>query len=276
MGESFLAAAVQVQVGSDKPANLDKAEALVRAAAHAGAALVVLPELFSWGGPRDQEAAAAEPIPGPTSERLAGLARELRIHLVAGSFLERIDGNAKVYNTCTVFNPSGKLIGLYRKTHLFDVEIPGQVTVRESDTRLAGGEVVAVSTELAPLGLCICYDLRFPELFRHLTAAGAELICLPSAFTFTTGAAHWEVLVRARAIENQVYLIAPNQFGRGASGILNFGNSLIVDPWGTPIARAGAGETFILGEIDLAYLARVRREIPCLAHRKFGTSHSGG
>jgi predicted amidohydrolase len=275
MGESFLAAAVQVQVGNDKPANLDKAEALVRAAARAGAALVVLPELFSWGGPRDQEAVAAEAIPGPTSERLAGLAHELRIHLVAGSFLERIDGHAKVYNTCAVFNPSGKLIGLYRKAHLFDVEISGQVTVRESDTRLAGGEVVAVSTELAPLGLGICYDLRFPELFRHLTAAGAELICLPSAFTFTTGAAHWEVLVRARAIENQVYLIAPNQFGRGASGILNFGNSLIVDPWGTPIARAGDGETFILGEIDLAYLARVRREIPCLAHRKFGISHSG-
>jgi len=268
--EPFLAAAIQFQVGNDKAANLARAEDLVRAAARAGAALVVLPELFSWGGPRDQERTAAEPIPGPTTERCAALARALRIHLVAGSILERGDDRAKVYNTCCAFDPSGALVGRYRKTHLFDVEIPGQVCVRESDTRLAGDEAVSVATELGRIGLSVCYDLRFPELFRRLADVGAEIVCLPSAFTFTTGAAHWEVLLRARAIENQTYVIAANQLGRGASGILNYGGSMIVDPWGVPIARAGDGETFVLGAIDLAYLARVRREIPCLAHRKFG------
>jgi len=275
MSDSFLAAAVQVQVGSDKAANLDKAEALVRSAARAGAVLVVLPELFAWGGPRGQEFEIAEAIPGPTSERLAGLARELRIHLVAGSLLERGDTGDRVYNTCPVFNPSGKLIGLYRKIHLFDVDIPGQVTVRESDTRLAGSDTATLNTELAPLGLAICYDLRFPELFRSLADDRAQIVCLPSAFTFSTGAAHWEILVRARAIENQVYVIAPNQLGRGASGIVNYGNSLIVDPWGTAIARAGDQECFILGEVDLTYLRRVRAQIPCLEHRRISTTHSG-
>jgi predicted amidohydrolase len=269
MSESFLAAAIQLQAGSEKQANLDKAERFVRLAASSGASLVVLPELFWWGGRRDAETAAAETIPGPTTERLGSWARELGIHLVGGSILERIAGSEKVYNTSVVFGPAGDAIASYRKVHLFDVDIPQRVSVRESDTRRAGNATVVAEIEIAPIGLSICYDLRFPELFRRLVDAGAAVICLPSAFTFTTGAAHWEILVRARAIENQVYLIAPNQIGRGASGIDNYGHSLIVDPWGTPLARAGNTEGPILAEIDLAYLKRVRKEIPCLEHRKF-------
>jgi predicted amidohydrolase len=267
MSPRFLAAAVQLCASSDKEANFATAARLARTAAARGAALIVLPEMFFWRGARDEERAAAEAIPGPTSARLAALAAELRIHLVGGSLLEAVPGAAKAYNTCLVFDPRGALLATYRKIHLFDVDIPEQVCVRESDTRLRGAEPVTVRTDLATLGLSVCYDLRFPELYRRLSQAGADVVCVPSAFTFPTGAHHWEVLLRARAIENQAYVIAPNQIGRGAGGVLDFGHSLIVDPWGTPIARASNQETVVLGEIDLDYLARVRRELPCLAHR---------
>ena len=264
----FLVAAIQLCAGSNKDANLETATRLVREAAERGAALIALPELFSWRGERAAERGAAEPIPGPTSNVLAALAAELGVHLVGGSMLEVVPGEARVYNTCTVFDPRGTLLATYRKMHLFDVDIRDQVSVRESATRRPGERPVTVTTELATLGLSICYDLRFPELFRALSAAGAELVCLPSAFTFVTGAAHWEILLRARAVENQVYLVAPNQIGRSASGVLDFGQSLIVDPWGTPVARAANESVAILAEIDLDYLARVRRELPCLEHRR--------
>lgn len=269
MSNTFHAAAIQLCATSDKEANFAKAAALVRAAAAQGAALVALPELCFWRGPRTAEAEAAEPVPGPMTERLARLASDLAIHLVAGSILERVPGQPKVFNTSLVFDPSGALIGRYRKVHLFDVDIPDHVTVRESDTRQRGDAVTVVRTALAPIGLSICYDLRFPELFRRLTAAGAQLVCLPSAFTFPTGAAHWEVLLRARAIENQVYVVAPNQVGRSPSGVIDYGHSLIVDPWGTVVAQATNGESAIVAPIDLDYLARVRRELPCLDHRTF-------
>jgi len=269
MAQRFLAAAIQTCAGSDKEANFGTAERLVRLAAAEGASLIVLPEVFFWRGERNEEHAAAEPIPGPTTERLAALARELGVHLVGGSILERAPGEPKVFNTCTVFDPSGRLIARYRKTHLFDVDIPGHVSIRESDTRRRGAETVVVRTDLAAIGLSVCYDLRFPELFRRLTLGGAEVICLPSAFTFPTGAAHWEVLLRARAIENQVYVVAPNQFGHSPSGINDYGHSAIVDPWGTMSACAGNTETVVTAAIDLEYLARVRRELPCLEHRAF-------
>ncbi len=271
MSRRFLAAAVQLCAGADKGANLDKAERLARTAAKQGAAFIVLPEVFFWRGPRQQEAQAAEPVPGPTTARLAALARDLGVHLVGGSILEHVPESPKVFNTCTVFNPRGELIARYRKVHLFDVDIPGQFSVRESETRLNGAEPVTVQTDLVNLGLSVCYDLRFPELYRRLTMEGAQLICVPSAFTFATGAAHWEVLLRARAIENQTYVIAANQNGRGPGGIVDYGHSLIVDPWGTPIARASDFETVILAEIDLDYLARARRELPCLDHRVLAT-----
>ena len=265
---AFLAAAVQFGAAADKAANFASAVRLARRAAERGAALIVLPEVFFWRGPRDQERQAAETIPGPTTDKLAALAAELRVYLVGGSLLEAVPDEHKVYNTCPVFDPQGALLATYRKMHLFDVDIPDQVAVRESATRLRGERPVTVPTELGVLGLSVCYDLRFPELYRALSAAGAEIVCAPSAFTFATGSAHWEILLRARAIENQVYLIAPNQIGRSAGGVLDFGHSLIVDPWGTATARASNQDTVILAEIDRDYLARVRRQVPCLDHRR--------
>jgi len=269
MSRRFPAAAIQLAAGADPAANLEAAAALVRVAAARGAELIVLPELFLWRGAPGGERAVAEPIPGPTTERLAALARALGVVLVAGSLLERAaDDDARAYNTCTVYGRDGALLACYRKMHLFDVDIPGHVTLRESDTRRAGGEPVTVATDLGVLGLSVCYDLRFPELYRRLIAAGAEILCVPSAFTFPTGAQHWEVLLRARAIENLAYVVAPNQIGRGASGVQDYGHSLIIDPWGTPVARASNQPMAALGEIDRDYQARVRRELPCLTHRR--------
>src|SRR5437870_4545479 len=230
--ERYLAAAVQMSSGADRTANLARAEALVREAAGRGARLVVLPEVFAWRGPRAEEAAVAEPIPGPTTERLAALAREPAIHLSAGSLLEKTPREPRAYNTSCLFDPRGALVARYRKLHLFDVDLPGRVSVRESATRAPGDDVVAVPTALGTLGLSICYDLRFPELYRRLVRAGAEVLLAPSAFTFPTGAAHWEVLCRARATENQCYLVAPDQTGTSPHGFADYGESLIVDPWG--------------------------------------------
>lgn len=268
MNRPFLAAAVQLSAGSDKGANLATVERLVSIAAKRGAELVVLPEVWSWRGERTLERSQAEPIPGPTTERLGALARSLGIHLVGGSILEDVAAETKAFNTCTVFDPTGTLRACYRKIHLFDVDIAGHVSVRESDTRRHGADTVVIQTDLAAIGLSVCYDLRFPELYRRLAADGAEVICVPSAFTFPTGAAHWEVLLRARAIENQAYVIAPNQIGRSPSGVHDYGHSLIVDPWGTPIAQATNAEAVICAEIDPTHLARVRRELPALEHRR--------
>jgi predicted amidohydrolase len=266
--ESYLAAAVQMASGPDRAANLSRAAELVREAAARGARLVVLPEVFAWRGPRGEEAGAAEPVPGPTTETLSALSRMLGIYLCAGSLLERLPGEARAYNTSCLFDPRGELVARYRKLHLFDIDLPGRLAVRESATRAPGAEVVTAPTELGTLGLSVCYDLRFPELYRRLVRAGAEVLLVPSAFTFPTGAAHWEILCRARAVENQCYLIAPDQAGTSPQGFADWGDSLIVDPWGRVLARAGDGDGVITAEIDRAYLARVRRELPCLTHAR--------
>jgi predicted amidohydrolase len=268
--DRFLAAVVQMTSGPRRDVNLDGAATLVREAARRGARLVVLPEVFAWRGPRAEEAAHAEAIPGPSVDAMATVARETGVHLLMGSILERAPGDERSFNTSCLLAPSGELLARYRKIHLFDVDLPGRVTVRESDARAPGDEVVVVTTELGTVGMSICYDLRFPELYRRQSRAGAELLVVPSAFTFTTGSAHWEVLCRARAIENQCYLLAPNQTGTSPYGFADFGNSLIVDPWGVVVARASDGEGVALAEIDRGYLARVRRELPCLTHVRLG------
>ena len=270
MTNVFRAAAVQMSSGPDKGANLDRAKTLIRSAAKQGARLVVLPEVFAWRGPRRAEADVAEPIPGPTTDRLAALARELEIHLQAGSVSEKIEGERRCYNTALLFAPNGELVGKYRKIHLFDVEIPGQVSARESEARKPGEATTVVRTEIGVIGLSVCYDLRFPELYRRLVRAGAEILCIPSAFTFPTGAAHWEPLVRARAIENQCYVIAPDQYGTSPNGYRDYGSSMIVDPWGVVVARAREGECVITAEIDVEYLKRVRTELPALTHARLG------
>jgi predicted amidohydrolase len=253
---------------ADKDRNLGIATRLVRGAAARGAALVALPEVFSWRGPRAEEISAAEAIPGPTIDRVGALARELGIHIVAGSILERGAPEGKVYNTSCLVSPRGEILARYRKLHLFDVDLPGRVQVRESDTRAPGATPVLADTALARIGLSICYDLRFPELYRWFAERGATIVTLPSAFTAPTGRAHWEILVRARAIENQVFVIAPNQFGPNAQGFEDYGHTMIVGPWGDVLAHAEDGEAVVHATIDRAILARVRRELPCLAHAR--------
>jgi predicted amidohydrolase len=263
---TYLAAAIQMNAGTDKAANLARAERLVRVGAARGANLVALPEVFNWRGKRNEQAAAAETLDGQSLMLISRLARELGIHIVAGSITEQIDGDSRCYNTSALFGPDGGRIAVYRKIHLFDVDLPGRVTVRESDAKLAGADVVTGATSLGAIGFSICYDLRFPELYRRLTFAGAQIIAIPSAFTFPTGEAHWEPLLRARAIENQAYVIAPAQFGPNVYGYSDYGNSMIVDPWGRVIARAADQEGVVVAPIDLEYQERVRRELPALKH----------
>ena len=263
---TFLAAAIQMSAGREKSANLERADRLIRLAGSRGAALAVLPEVFNWRGKRAEEADAAEDLDGPSLTHMTSLAKELRIHLLAGSITERVPGQIRNYNASVLIGPDGSRLAMYRKIHLFDIDLPGRVTIKESDTKLSGEEIVCADTPLGKIGLTICYDLRFPELYRRLTTKGAQIVTVPSAFTFPTGEAHWEVLIRCRAIENQVYVIAPGQFGPNVHGFADYGNSMIVDPWGRVMARAGDHEGIAMAELDLDYLARVRREMPCLDH----------
>ena len=265
---TYLAAAIQMTAGNDKPANLERAERLVRVGAARGANLVALPEVFNWRGKRPEQAAAAETLDGDSLSLMSRLARELRIHIVAGSITERGDDVSRSYNTSVLLGPDGARIAVYRKIHLFDVDLPGRVTVRESDSKLAGADVVCAESTVGAIGLSICYDLRFPELYRRLAFAGARIIMVPSAFTFPTGEAHWEPLLRARAIENQAYVIAPAQFGPNIYGYSDYGNSMIVDPWGRVLARAADQEGVVVAPIDLEYQDRVRSELPALKHAR--------
>lgn len=269
---THLAAAIQMAAGPDKAANLDRAERLVRLAAARGANLAALPEVFNWRGRRTDEASAAEPLEGETTARMSALARELGIHLVAGSITELTEGQPRNFNTSILFGPDGSRLAIYRKIHLFDVDLPGRVTIRESDAKAPGAQVVCTPTAIGKIGLSVCYDIRFPELYRELVFAGAQIITLPSAFTFPTGEAHWESLIRARAIENQVYVIAPAQFGPNVHGFSDYGNSMIVDPWGRVLARAADQEGVVIAPIDLEYQERVRRELPSLSHARLWKS----
>ena len=264
----FRAAAVQMHSGEDKQENLRAAEAAVERAARQGAEVVSLPELFSCLGRARAMADAAEDIPGETSDRLAALARRLGITLLAGSIAERRDEDERFYNTSLLFGPDGELLAQYRKLHLFDVALPGQVTVKESDAMCAGDDVATADTAIGRVGLSICYDLRFPELYRRFADEGVRVVFVPSAFSLPTGRDHWSVLLRARAIENQVYVIAANQHGRHTEQLVTYGRSTIIDPWGIELATAADAEQVISAEIDLARLESIRTRLPALAHRR--------
>ena len=265
----FSASAVQMRAGGDLERNLAEAEQHARTASSLGARLVALPELFFWRGPQSEERSHAESIPGPTAEFCSALAARLGIYLVAGSILERADDGDKAFNTALLFGPDGSLLARYRKIHLFDVSIEGKVSACESRTRRPGDEPICVETDLGKIALTVCYDLRFPELFRRLAALGAELVVMPSAFTAPTGAAHWEPLIRARAIENQCYFLAPNQYGPTQHGFDTYGHSMIVDPWGTILAEAGADQRGVItAELASRRLTDVRTSLPSLAHRR--------
>ena len=264
----FTAAAVQMNSGEDKAANLRTATCLVEQAASRGAALVVLPELFNCLGRFTEVLQQAETVPGETSTAMSELARRLRITLVAGSIAERDPVSGKALNTSLLFGPDGAPLATYRKIHLFEIGLPGTVTVTESQWLAPGCDIVNCSTPLGRLGQAICYDLRFPELFREQAAAGMDLLALPSAFTHATGSAHWEILLRARAIENQVFVIAANQSGSHPGNISTYGHSTIIDPWGDVLAVLSEEEEGIaLAEIDFARLHEVRTRLPALKNR---------
>ena len=268
MSDPYWAAAVQMTSGEDKERNLEAAERLVREAAGRGARLVALPELFNCLGRKERVVRAAEPVPGPTSRRMADLARRLRITLLAGSLCERTEGRDRVFNTSLLFDGSGNLLARYRKIHLFDVDLPGRVSYRESGWMAPGRDVVSADTDRGRLGLSICYDLRFPELYRKLVHQGCRILLVPSAFSLPTGRDHWEVLLRSRAIENQAYVIAPNQCGQHTPGFATCGRSVIIDPWGIPLAVAPDGEGVILARLDAERQESIRRELPALTHRR--------
>ncbi len=255
---------------SDAEGNLAQAEVLIRRAAARGAALVATPENATFLGPHGEKVRRAETLDGPACRGFSALAAELGIHLLLGSFAERADDPRRAANTSVLFGPGGERLACYRKLHLFDVDVPGGVNFRESDTVVAGDQVVTVATALGTLGLSICYDLRFGELYRALVARGAELLLIPSAFTAATGKAHWETLVRARAIESQAYVIAPGQWGSHDDDGLreSHGQSMIVDPWGQLLAQVPDGTGIAVAEIDLDRVARVRRAIPVATHRR--------
>jgi predicted amidohydrolase len=259
------AAAVQLNSTDDREGNLAAAERLVRAAAADGANLVALPEKWNLLAGGAQLLAGAEPLDGPSLTAARSWARELGIHLLAGSISAA--GGERAHNTSVLIDPDGADRAVYRKIHMFDVDVGG-VAYRESEFEDAGTEVVIASLGEADLGLTVCYDLRFPELYRILALRGARVISAPSAFTAATGRDHWEVLVRARAIENQVFLIAPNQIGPAAPHYDSYGHSMIVDPWGTVLAAAPDEECFIAADLDLGAQDQVRESLPSLANRR--------
>jgi predicted amidohydrolase len=262
------AAAVQLQSTPDRDRNLEAADRLTRAAAGAGAELVVLPEKWPALGTPEQTIAAAEPFDGPVSQWARGVARELGIDLVAGSFSERVEGAERGANTSLHVGPDGELRASYRKIHMFDVEVGGRV-YKESEHEAPGDEIVVSETARGTgLGLSICYDVRFPELYRILAVRGAEIVVVPAAFTFATTRDHWEILLRARAIEGQAFVVAANQIGEHAPGIRSGGRSMIVDPWGVVLATAPDTETFVVADLDLERQREIRRTLPSLANRR--------
>lgn len=268
MFHRYRIAVVQLNSGENKLANLAQAAAHITRAASQGAALVVLPEMFNGFGRWESMTTQAEPVPGPTHDWLAEQARTHRVWLVGGSICEREPGEPRCHNTSLIFAPDGQLHSRYRKIHLFDADVPGQPTARESHWMAGGRAPVTVETPLGRISQAICYDLRFAALFEHYAIAGSELIVLPAAFTATTGRAHWEVLLRARAIECQAFVIAANQVGQHTGTFATYGHSLIIDPWGRVLADAGETVGIALADIDLEQLRAVRRRLPIAAHRR--------
>jgi deaminated glutathione amidase len=260
------AAAVQLNSTNDKARNLATAERLVRAAAADGAELVALPEKWNLLAGGEELLAGAEALDGPSLTAARGWARTLGIRLLAGSIAERGEGE-KAFNASVLIGPDGEDLAVYRKIHMFDVDAGG-VSYRESAHEEPGAEAVTAPLGELIAGLTVCYDLRFPELFRILALRGARLFTVPSAFTLATGRDHWEVLLRARAIENQAFVLAPNQVGTAPPHFESFGRSAIVDPWGTVLATAPDEECFIAADLDLPAQERVRESLPSLANRR--------
>jgi predicted amidohydrolase len=273
------AAVIQLSSQDDVAKNLERARALVAEAARAGAELVALPENFAFMGEEAQKREIAESTEdgarGPITNAIVAAAREHGVWVVAGGMPEASGDQARPFNTSLLVAPDGRVVARYRKIHLFDVDLPDGTKLLESGATRPGSDpvIAEVRTESAPstsakLGMTICYDLRFPELYRKLVGEGVRIVTVPAAFTLTTGKDHWHVLLRARAIENQVFVLAPAQHGRHPRGRMTYGKSLIVDPWGDVLAQCGEGEGIALARLDFAAQDRVRASLPCLSHRR--------
>ncbi len=261
-------AMIQMDSGNDKSANMAKMDSMLDEAAREGANFCSISEEATYIG--TDEVINADTIPGKFTDFFAEKARKHHFWLNCGSMIEKIPGNEKqVYNTSVVFNPEGEIVAKYRKIHMYDVEIPGGVSFKESNTHKRGNEIVAFETEYGKMGLTICYDMRFPELYRALALMGAKVIFVPACYTMFTGKDHWEVIMRARAIENQCYIIATDQIGvkKSLNNLQTYGRSIIVDPWGNVIAKAPDRECVVCAKIDMDYLEKVRNDLPSLSNR---------
>ena len=269
MADILRVACVQLNASESKAENIERAGLLVARAAATGADFIVLPEKWNGIGPPDFLRANAESLDdGETVEAMRSWARDHKVTIVGGSIAERREGRDKISNTSVVFDPDGEIASVYRKIHMFDVEVGGQV-YRESESEEPGEEPARVTdVEGWKLGLTVCYDLRFPELYRILAVEGAEVITVPAAFTLFTGKDHWELLLRARAVENQCYVVAANQWGTHGDGKASYGRSMIVDPWGIVLAQAPDEDGIIVAELERARMEEVRRALPSLANRQ--------
>jgi deaminated glutathione amidase len=261
-----LAAALQMTSTAEVDRNLATAERLIAEAAARGAGFVALPENFAFLRSTGDPAPQAQTLDGPWVRRMADAARRHAVTLLLGSVPEKSADPAKVHNTSVLLGSDGAILAVYRKIHLFDIDLPGLEHLKESREVAAGQDVVVARTPFGALGMTICYDVRFPELYRALTRRGARVLAVPSAFTERTGKDHWEVLLRARAIENLAYVVAPAQVGVHGKGRASHGHALIVDPWGTVVAQVADGEGMALAELDFERQDRLRRELPALGH----------
>jgi predicted amidohydrolase len=263
-------AVVQMRSTPDVAANLESVARLLERAAARGAQCVLLPEAFAYIGPDAGKQAITEALPGdgPILMRCQALAREFAVHLVLGGFHERSAEPGRAYNTCVHLDPTGRIVNLYRKIHLFDVDLPDGTRLNESDRTLPGADVVVTPTPFGPLGLSICYDVRFPVLYQQLVDKGAVALTVPSAFTLSTGKDHWHVLLRARAIECQAYVLAPAQWGHHHGNRTSYGHALIADPWGCVIAECGEGDGLAIADLEGDVVDSARRRLPSLQHRR--------
>ncbi len=262
-------AAVQMTSGTDVATNVATALELVGDAVDRGATYVQVPEYVTYYGPARGFADAAESVPGPSTRRFAGMARQRGVTVHVGSLLERTSEPGRYHNTSVLIDAAGEIVATYRKAHLFDIDVPGEVAHRESDAIVAGDDVVVADLGDVRLGLSICFDVRFPELYRHLALHGATVLAIPAAFAAATGRVHWEILVRARAIENHAFVVAAAQVGSTSGGLASWGHSMIVGPWGEILAEGGGdGNDVLVANVDLAEVARRRAQLAVLALRR--------